>query len=255
MTPPVFVLRTDDLADATIGCIVRVSGEEGRHAATVRRVEPGEIINLVDGHGRRVTGTVSTVIDRQTIDVDVVAVRDEPVPALRVVVVQALTKGDRGELAVEQLTQIGVDEILPWSAAHSVVQWRGDRAAKSARRWADAATAAAKQSRRARFPLMGRLASTDDVRDRIGAASTAIVLDESASASIGEIDVPAAGELLIVVGPEGGISGDERAAFAAAGAQIVRMGPTVLRASSAGLAAVAVLLSSTPRWSSDAVEG
>ena len=255
MTAPVFVLRPEDLADATVGTTVLISGDEGRHAVAVRRIEPGETVSLVDGEGRRLTGRVAAINGRQSLDVDVTQVRYESAPALRVTAVQALAKGDRGELAVAQLTEIGVDEIVPWSAEHSVVHWRGDRAKKSSRRWSDAITAAAKQSRRARFPLLAPLASTDDVRDRMRAASVAVVLHEKAAEPIGDITLPVRGEVLVVVGPEGGISGDELAIFTAAGARTARMGPTVLRTSSAGLAAVAVLLSATTRWTADGVEG
>jgi 16S rRNA (uracil1498-N3)-methyltransferase len=246
VTAPVFILP--DLAHATVGDVVRLSADEGRHAVAAKRIAVGEAIDLVDGRGRRVSGVVAAVVDRQTVEVTVGVVIDEPVDELHVVAVQALAKGDRGELAVEQLTEIGVDEIVPWSALHSVVQWRGDRAAKSERRWLDSATAAAKQARRARFPVIAPLASTPAVCQRIRSAAMAVVLHEAASTPIDEIDVPTSGELLVVVGPEGGVAGDELDQFVDAGARIVRLGPTVLRTSSAGLAAIAVLLSATARW-------
>ena len=254
MTAPVFVLRPEALADATVGTTIRISGDEGRHAVAVRRLAPGEIVGLVDGQGRRLTGRVAVIVNKQSLDVDVTQVRYEPAQPLRVTVVQALAKGDRGELAVAQLTEIGVDEIVPWSASHSVVHWRGDRAAKSAQRWADAISAAAKQSRRARFPILAPLASTDEVRDRVRSAAVAVVLHESAAEPISRVSLPDRGEVLVVVGPEGGISSEELGILTSAGARTVRMGPTVLRTSSAGLAAVAVLLSATTRWSIDGVE-
>lgn len=255
MTAPVFVLAPDDLATVVVGSVVSISGDEGRHAVTVRRMAEGEVVDIVDGAGRRVTGRVAAVVGKHTLAVEAVEVVDEPVPALRVTVVQALAKGDRGELAVGQLTEIGVDEIVPWSAAHSVVHWRGDRAGKSAQRWTDAIASAAKQSRRARFPVLAPLATTALVCDRIASAAITVVLHETATAPISAIAVPAGGVVLVVVGPEGGISPDELAAFAARGARVARLGPTVLRTSSAGLAAVAVLLSTTTRWSTDAVGG
>lgn len=246
MTAPVFVLP--DLAAATVGSTVHLSGDEGRHAVSVRRIAPGEAINLVDGRGRRIIGRAVRIVDRQTVEIGVDSVVDEPAHDLLITVVQALAKGERGELAVEQLTEVGVDEIVPWDAAHSVVQWRADRAAKSARRWSDAAAAAAKQARRSRFPVMSPLASTEDVRARIGRATLAVVLHESADESIGAIEVPLRGEVLAVVGPEGGITDDELRQFRDAGARVARLGPTVLRTSSAGLAAVAVLLARSARW-------
>jgi 16S rRNA (uracil1498-N3)-methyltransferase len=215
----------------------------------------GEVIDIVDGAGRRVTGRVAAVVGKHTLAVEAVEIVDEQLPALRVTVVQALAKGDRGELAVGQLTEIGADEIVPWSAEHSVVHWRGDRADKSAQRWTDAITAAAKQSRRARFPVLAPLATTAQVSDRIAAAAVAVVLHEAATDPISSISVPAGGELLVVVGPEGGISPGELTDFTIRGARVTRLGPTVLRTSSAGLAAVAVLLSTTTRWSTEAVGG
>ncbi len=255
MTAPVFVLAPDDLASVVVGSVVSISGDEGRHAVTVRRMAEGEVIDIVDGAGRRVTGRVAAVVGKHTLAVEAVEIVDEPVPALRVTVIQALAKGDRGELAVGQLTEIGVDEIVPWSAEHSVVHWRGDRADKSAHRWTDAITAAAKQSRRARFPVLAPLATTAQVSDRIAAAAVAVVLHEAATDPISAITVPAGGDLLVIVGPEGGISPDELTDFTARGARVARLGPTVLRTSSAGLAAVAVLLATTPRWSTGGVGG
>lgn len=248
MTAPVFVVPAAALAAASVGGVVRLDGAEGRHAVSVRRLARGESLDLVDGLGRRVTGTVASIVGKESLDVDVHAILDEPPSLLQVTVVQALPKGDRGELAVELLTEIGVDAIVPWSAANCVTRWKGDRVERAHRRWADAAHAAAKQARRARFPIVEPLASTADVLARVGRGSTALVLHEEARTSIVDIVVPPAGELLLVVGPEGGLAPDERESLKAAGAIEVRLGPSVLRTSSAGMAAVAALLAPTSRW-------
>ncbi len=248
MTAPVFVVPATALAAATVGGTVRLEGAEGRHAVSVRRLGPGESVDLVDGWGRRVIGSVAAVVDKQCLDIEVRAIDDEPDPQPRVVVVQALPKGDRGELSVELLTEIGVDVIVPWSAANCVTQWKGDRVERAHRRWADAAQAAAKQARRARFPVVESLASTADVLALVGRASTALVLHEEAQQPIVAVDAPAAGDLVLVVGPEGGLTPAERASLASAGASEVRLGPSVLRTSSAGIAAVAALLAPTARW-------
>ena len=252
MTAPVFVVPEADLATATVGGVVRVAGPEGRHAVTVRRLAVGELVALVDGTGRRASGVVAEVVDRQTFDVDITAYETEPAPQPRLVVVQALPKGERGELAVELLTEVGVDVIVPWAAANCVTQWRPDRTERAHRRWDDAAVAAAKQARRARFPVVAELASTSDVVALIASAGQALVLHESATAPIGEVRVVDAGDLVLVVGPEGGLTPVELAAFAEAGATAVRLGPSVLRTSSAGMAAASVVLASSGRWS---VEG
>jgi 16S rRNA (uracil1498-N3)-methyltransferase len=252
VTAPVFVVPEADLAAATVGGVVRVAGPEGRHAVTVRRLAVGESVALVDGTGRRAAGVVAEVVDRQTLDVDITACETEPAPQPRLVVVQALPKGERGELAVELLTEVGVDVIVPWSAANCVTQWRPDRAERAHRRWDDAALAAAKQARRARFPVIEALATTADVVALLAAASQALVLHESATAPIGEVRAVDAGDIVLVIGPEGGLTPVELAAFAEAGAAAVRLGPSVLRTSSAGMAAASVVLASSGRWS---VEG
>lgn len=248
MTPPVFVASSADLRAAVVGGAVRLDGPEGRHAAAVRRIAVGETLHLVDGEGGRVIGMVASVVDRQSIEVTVTDVAAEPAPQPRVVVVQALPKGDRGELAVELLTEIGVDVIVPWAATNCVTQWKGERRERGQRRWADAANAAAKQARRAWFPVVTDLASTVDVVSRLRDASAALVLHESALDGIAGARVPDEGDLVIVVGPEGGLTADELGAFTAAGAQTMRLGPSVLRTSSAGMAAVAAVLGPTSRW-------
>lgn len=248
MTPPVFLLPAPGLDHVAPGDTVAVDGAEGRHAAGVLRLMPGEPIVLVDGDGRRVTGTVASTQGRDAVAVLVNEVGVESTPAPRLTVVQALPKGDRGELAVELLTEIGVDIIVPWSARHCVAQWKGDRAERGHRRWTDAARAAGKQARRARFPQVMPLHETDEVVDLLADADLGLVLHESAAVSISDITPPTDGDVVIVVGPEGGLADDERERFAAVGAHSALLGPTVLRTSSAGLAAAAVLLSRTSRW-------
>jgi 16S rRNA (uracil1498-N3)-methyltransferase len=165
-----------------------------------------------------------------------------------VTVVQALPKGDRGELAVEVLTEVGVATVVPWAASRSVAVWRGERADKSLARWRTTAREAAKQARRAWFPYVEAMATTAQVCTLLGSVDLAVVLHEDASTCLASLDVPVTGSLLVVVGPEGGLTDDEVAAFAAAGAHAVRLGDEVLRTSTAGVVAVAALLSRTDRW-------
>jgi 16S rRNA (uracil1498-N3)-methyltransferase len=164
------------------------------------------------------------------------------------VVVQALPKGDRGETAVETMTELGVDEVVPWAAYRCVTRWRDGRGEKALERWRTTAQAAAKQSRRARFPVVSELAGTRDVVDRLRRAAAGVVLHEDADEPLGALDPPAAGEVVVVVGPEGGISPEELAVLVGAGATAYRLGPTVLRTSTAGTAALAALLARTARW-------
>ncbi len=245
MSLPVHVVPS--LEGAGAGAEVTVEGDEAHHAVAVRRLRAGEQVVLTDGAGTSVVGTVSTTGKRVfTVAVESVQVQPEPEPA--VVVVQALPKGDRGELAVEVLTEIGVAEVVPWAAARSVAVWKGERAAKSLARWRATAREAAKQSRRVWFPTVAPLATTADVVALVGAADLAVVLHEDATGPVTALGVPAAGRIVVVVGPEGGLTEGEVAAFVAAGAVSVRLGAEVLRTSTAGVAAVAALLSRTPRW-------
>ena len=244
MSAPVFVVPTERLVPGR----VVVDGAEGRHAATVLRLRVGEPVVLVDGAGRRGAGTVAAVLAKVAVEVDVPAVDDEPAPAPRLVVVQALPKGDRGETAIETMTEVGVDEVVPWAAARCVTRWREGRGDKALDRWRTTAQAAGKQSRRSRFPVVADLASTRDVVDRLRAAAAGVLLHEEAVVPLADLVPPAEGSVVVVVGPEGGLSPEELAAFTEAGATAYRLGPTVLRTSTAGTAALAVLLARTRRW-------
>ncbi|GAB2989865.1 16S rRNA (uracil(1498)-N(3))-methyltransferase [Nocardioides montaniterrae] len=229
------------------GSTVVVEGDEAHHAVVVRRLRVGEDLLLGDGAGRLATGTVAAT-SKRSFDVTVRSVEDVPEPWPRVSVVQALPKGERGELAVEVLTEIGVARIVPWAATRSVAVWKGERAAKSHAKWAATAREAAKQSRRAWHPEVLELASTKDVADMVARADLAVVLHEAASEPMADLAVPDAGEILLVVGPEGGLTEDEVALFVRAGAVSSRLGAEVLRTSTAGVVAVAALLARTPRW-------
>lgn len=243
MTLPVHLV--DDLTALVAGSHVTVEGDEGHHAVAVRRLTVGEQVMLCDGRGTRGTGEiVETGKRRMVVRLDDIVSEPRPAPAFTVV--QALPKGDRGELAVEVLTEIGVDTVVPWAAARSVAVWRGPRAEKSHAKWAATAREAGKQARRSWFPQVPQMASTSQICEQIARADLALVLHEDATEAL-----PAVGDaasVLLVVGPEGGISPDELAAFTAAGARPVRLGSEVLRTSTAGVAAVAALLSGTSRW-------
>jgi 16S rRNA (uracil1498-N3)-methyltransferase len=174
--------------------------------------------------------------------------RHEPEPSPRLVVVQGIAKGDRGELAVQAMTEVGVDAIVPWSAARSVAQWRGDRGERSRQRWVDTAREATKQSRRAFIPEVAPAADTRTVAKVLEHAAVGLVLHEDATARLSTVELPAQGDIVIVVGPEGGIADDERATFRQAGAAEVLLGQSILRTSTAGPAALAVLAARLGRW-------
>ena len=246
MSLPVHLVES--LSDATVGSLVEVTGDEAHHAVAVRRLREGERVVLTDGLGTSVLGSVASTGKRQlTVAVDSVERADRPDPAFTVV--QALPKGDRGELAVEVLTEVGVDVVVPWAASRSVAVWKGERAARSHAKWQATAREAAKQSRRSWLPTVAQLASTADLATVVAEADLAVALHEDATTPLSAVDVPASGRIVVVVGPEGGIAPDELAALADAGARSVRLGAEVLRTSTAGVVAVAALLARTPRWS------
>ncbi|MBG0740233.1 16S rRNA (uracil(1498)-N(3))-methyltransferase [Paeniglutamicibacter antarcticus] len=287
MTSPIFFAGAGELAALDVGSVFVLGGAEGRHASTVKRLAAGERIHLVDGAGRRVTAVVrSAGAGELTVLVDGVSV--EPGPLLRLVLVQALAKGDRDELAIEAATELGADGFVPWQAERSIVRWKGERAAKSLAKWRAIVAAAAKQARRAWIPDVTEAVETTALLPRIQAAALALVLHEDARQPLTDAlaqwcaqdlaaedlaaqDLAAedlsrretAGhqlaalepgsprqirEILILVGPEGGISPRELDLLTGAGAVPVRLGPHVLRSSTAGPAAVALLSVDLHRW-------
>ncbi|MGZ5416300.1 MAG: 16S rRNA (uracil(1498)-N(3))-methyltransferase [Nocardioides sp.] len=244
MSLPMFV--HPQLSALVAGATVTLDGDEARHAVVVKRIRAGEQVALTDGEGTTATVTV-TATSKSSLTATVDAVRSIEPEMPRVVVVQAIPKGDRGELAVEMLTEVGVDVIVPWAAARSVAVWRGDRAGKSLAKWRSTAREAAKQARRSWFPEVTEMVGLDEVVALLKNASVPVVLHEAASGPLADLPVPGRGEIVIVVGPEGGISDEELAAFAQVGAEPLRLGSSVLRTSTAGVAATAALLART-RW-------
>ncbi|MEU6541054.1 16S rRNA (uracil(1498)-N(3))-methyltransferase [Streptomyces sp. NPDC047000] len=258
MTAPVFVVEhlATGGADAPGGTDgpggtgrYVLDGPEGRHAVSVKRLQPGEEVVLTDGAGRYAVCEVTGTEGKDRLILRMTSVEEEPAQAPRITVVQALPKGDRGELAVETMTEVGVDAIVPWQAARCITQWRGERGLKALGKWRATAREAGKQSRRVRFPEVADAATTKQVAALLAGADFAAVLHESGEIPLATAELPAEGEIVLVVGPEGGVSPEELAAFTEAGAKPYVLGRTVLRTSTAGTAAAALLLGRTGRWS------
>ena len=242
-TAPVFLTGT-----AQFGAVsIRLDGSEGRHASLVRRLRPGEPVVLTDGAGRVAQCRVEAV-GRSGITCRAERRYDVPSPQPRLVVVQAVPKGDRAQTAVDTLTEVGVDALVPWLAQRSIPRWDAERAARGVARWRATAREASKQARRAWLPEVRELASTEEVTALLADGALPVVLHESARRAISDLEVPETGDVVVVVGPEGGLSDEELEGFAASGIEPVHLGPTVLRTSTAGTVAAAVLLSKTRRW-------
>ncbi|MEV1169551.1 16S rRNA (uracil(1498)-N(3))-methyltransferase [Nonomuraea sp. NPDC049784] len=241
MTVPVFLSQELDGPELTL------AGPEGRHAASVRRLRAGERVDLTDGAGTVAECVVREVL-KDALRLDVLRRYELEPPEPRLVVVQGLPKGDRGELAVEMMTEAGVDVIVPWAASRSIAQWKGDKVAKGLHRWRSTAREAGKQARRFHLPEVTEPATTAQVEELLAGAALGLVLHEEAAEPLSGVALPASGDIVMVVGPEGGVSDEELAGFRAAKAVSVLLGPTVLRTSTAGVAAASVLLTRTGRW-------
>lgn len=237
MTDALFL---SDLHDPQVGDTVTLSGEEGRHAATVKRIRVGETIMVSDGAGTGVTGPV-TAVDKASVTLEVSEVLSQPAPRIRYTAVQALAKGDRAELAVETMTELGIDRIVPWQSSRSVVKWTHDREERQLGRWRTRAREATKQSRRLRVPIVTSAMTTQELCGLIAEMDVALVLHQDATQAIDHVELNTSGDTLILIGPEGGLTDEEVAAFVEAGALSVKVSDGVLRTSTAGVVALAQL--------------
>lgn len=259
MSAPVFLVGPGLLDAYAPGSSYVLEGAEARHAVVVQRRRAGERVDVVDTEGLRLRCRI-TAADPARLELAVDERVHEPLDAVRLVLAQALAKGDRDELAIEAATEVGVDEVLPWQATRSVVVWRGERAAKSRAKWLATVREAAKQSRRSHVPVVTEPVDTKGlvacVRSVVEAGGVAVVLHEGGSQPLAEVPLPDAAHpdavgpirVLVVVGPEGGIDDAELTALTGAGAHVARLGPHVLRTSTAGPVALALLADRLGRW-------
>jgi len=242
-TDPVFLVQSlDGVSDELL-----LDGAEGRHAATVRRLGVGQSLQISDGNGAALAGRVAEVLG-ESLRVAVESWLDVPLPQPQIVVVQALPKGDRGELAVGLMTELGADRIVPWQAHRCITQWREARGSKHLERWRNAAREASKQSRRLRTTRVSDLATTRDVCALLTESDLAIVLHERAVGGFSTLELPPKGQVAVVIGPEGGLTDGELLALRAAGGNPVRLGEGILRTSTAGAAILSALAAGLGRW-------
>lgn len=238
---------TDDAAGVGAGDQVVLTDGEARHAAVVRRIRVGEPVTVGDGRGTWAEAVCESVDPREVV-LRITASETVAPASPRILLAQALAKGDRDELAVQAATELGVDAIIPWHARRSVVRWDAAKASKGVARWSTIVREAAKQAHRAWVPEVVTPASTADLV-RLAETARIVVLEPTASVRVSHIEWDGGdSDIVLVVGPEGGIDPDELASLEAAGAILARLGDTVLRTSTAGPAALAVLSVSLGRW-------
>jgi 16S rRNA (uracil1498-N3)-methyltransferase len=252
---PVFFSAAGSLDHVVPGGRFVLDGPEARHAVTVKRLGPGESVDIADGAGKRLTGTVVSSSPAE-LTVECAALEEEERPDIRLVLVQALAKGDRDELAAETATELGIDAVIPWQSERSIVRWKGERAAKAHAKWQSVVTAAAKQARRAWIPEVRAAVDTPGLAAAVAAADLAVILHEDAVRPLRSVleswhvSERATGprEVLLIVGPEGGISPREVTRLCGAGAVTALLGHHVLRSSTAGPAAVVLASDVLGRW-------
>jgi len=252
---PVFFTGAGSLDELVPGGRFVLHGPEARHAVTVKRLAPGEAVDIADGAGKRLTGTVVSASPAElTVECSALVVEDQP--HIRLVLVQALAKGDRDELAVETATELGIDAVVPWQSERSIVRWKGERAAKAHAKWQSVVTAAAKQARRAWIPEVRPAVETPGLVAAVAAANLAVILHEDAVRPLRSVleswqathaDTGPL-EILLIVGPEGGISPREVTRLCDAGAVTALLGHHVLRSSTAGPAALVLASDVLGRW-------
>ena len=254
MSNPVFFTAAGALDGMVPGGLFVLEGPEARHAVTVKRLSPGESVDIVDGAGTRMTGKVVSA-GPSGLEVECATVAAEPRPDIRLVLVQALAKGDRDELAIETATELGIDAVIPWQSERSIVRWKGDRAARAHAKWQSSVAAAAKQARRAWIPDVRPAVESAGLCAAVAAADLAVILHEDAVRPLRTVLEAWQGgggegprEVLLIVGPEGGISPREVTKLCSAGAVTALLGHHVLRSSTAGPAAVVLASDVLGRW-------
>lgn len=236
---------SEEFTAASVGERISVTGAEARHAVSVSRLAVGDRISVGNGAGLVVTGRVLSAEPTEFI-VETQEVTSTPARSPALWLAQALAKGDRDEYAVQQATELGVDGVIPWSAQRSIVRWEGNKVAKGHQRWSAIVREATKQSLRPWIPEVGELASTA-VLCAFANAARLVVLDPMASQALSSLEMDGR-DIVLVVGPEGGIAESELSRFEGAGAVRCRLGDSVLRTSTAGPAAISVLNSRLGRW-------
>ena len=246
MVEPLF--RSEFATPPAVGLAVTLGGSEGKHAVNVRRMRVGEGIQLSDGKGLRVRGQVSA-LGNSSLTVSVESVVQESAPEVGLTIIQALAKGDRDELSIQAATELGCWGVVPWQAERSISKWEGAKIAKSVDRWQTIVSEAAKQSLRVFEPIVAQPIGSKQLVASVKDYDLVLVLDPTANKGLGSVALDDSQKsVAIVVGPEGGISEAELKLFESAGASRVHLGKSILRTSTAGVAAISVLQAKLGLW-------
>ena len=244
MVEPLFKKKFS--AAPSAGSFVELDAEEAKHAISVRRMRVDEAIQLTDGRGLRVKGFVSEIRPKSLM-VKVATVTQEQPPVTEITLVQALAKGDRDELAIQAATELGIMRVIPWQADRSISRWDAAKAAKGQVRWQVICDEAAKQSLRVWHPQVEPLADSSSLSKLFAEFDQVFVLDPTSSQGLAS-QKTFSSRIAVVVGPEGGIDESELSQFEAAGAIRVGLGDSILRTSTAGVAAISVIQAALGRF-------
>lgn len=221
-----------------------LSGDEGHHAVAVMRLNVGEQLKISDGLGNWVSGPIKEV-SKKSLKIDIAERGSTQLKKPELIVVQAITKSDRIKEMLELLTVGGADQIIPWQAERCISKWQSDSASK----WQILIKEAAKQARRVKLPQLANEVTTNQLVDLFQSTDKVIVLDENAKSNISQINLSAEiARVILIIGPEGGISDSEISKLQSSGAVSARMGDLVLRSAHAGFAGLAAIQSSIGRW-------
>ena len=240
MLPLFFCEHIPDRGDVVI------EGDEAHHVGTAARIKIGERVLVTNGQGRNAEVEILD-INKRNIGARIIDVQDVPRTRTQLLVVQALTKGDRARETIELLTEGGADVIIPWSASRSIGQWKDEKDALS--KWKTWTREATKQSRRSWIPEVREIHNTKEIKELIEDSDTSFVFHESSAVPISKaVSGKAPKHVVLIIGPEGGVSEDEISLLTSAGAQSVSMGKPVFRAAHAGVAALAAIQTAYGIW-------
>ena len=246
MVEPLFISPIPSNTKA--GSKIKIAGAEAKHAMSVRRLQIGEAISVSDGQGQKARGKVSQ-LSKDFLELNVESIESIERPKPQLILVQALAKGDRDEMAVQACTELGIQTVIPWQSERSVSIWKPEKQDKHRLRWQTIATEASKQSLRPFIPEVERVLGTSELVERLKQFDLTLVLDPTSSTSLTSVSLSGHQSIAIVVGPEGGISPEELGQFGSAGLSLVGLGSGILRTSTAGVAVVSYLQATLGNWS------